>query len=267
MKMYRKNMNKKFNPEKVTDVVHWNDTLFSFKTTRSQGLRFRNGEYVIIGLAQKEAKPILRAYSLASANHEDYLEFFSIKVEGGAFTSKLQHLAIGDEVIIGSKPTGTLVIDDLKDGRNLLLIGTGTGLAPFLSIIKDPETYERFEKIILFHGVRYTNELAYHDILTTDLPNHEYLGEMITEQLIYYPCVTREPYKNQGRITDLINSGKLYTDIGIAELVPEFDRVMLCGSPSMLEDTCAMLDEKGFKESPKKGVQGDYVVERAFVEK
>jgi ferredoxin--NADP+ reductase len=260
-------MNKKFNPEKVIDVVHWNDSLFSFKTTRSQGLRFRNGEYIIIGLAQDEARPILRAYSIASANHEDYLEFFSIKVEGGAFTSKLQHLTIGDEVIIGSKSTGTVVIDDLRDGRNLLLIGTGTGLAPFLSIIKDPETYERFEKVILFHGVRYANELAYKNILTEDLPNHEYLGEMITEQLIYYPCVTREPYKNQGRITNLLQTGKLSIDLGIAELDPEFDRVMLCGSPSMLKDTCVILDEKGFKESPKKGIQGDYLVERAFVEK
>jgi len=260
-------MLRKFNPEKVIDVVHWNDTLFSFKTTRSQSLRFRNGEYIIIGLEQEQKRPILRAYSIASANHEDYLEFFSIKVEGGAFTSKLQHLTVGDEVIIGGKPTGTVVIDDLRDGRNLLLIGTGTGLAPFLSIIKDPETYERFEKVILFHGVRYANELAYKNILTEDLPNHEYLGEMITEQLIYYPCVTREPYKNQGRITDLLQTGKLSLDLGIAELDPEFERVMLCGSPSMLKDTCVILDEKGFKESPKKGIQGDYVVERAFVEK
>jgi ferredoxin--NADP+ reductase len=260
-------MLRKFNPEKVIDVVHWNDTLFSFKTTRSQSLRFRNGEYIIIGLEQEQKRPILRAYSIVSANHEDYLEFFSIKVEGGAFTSKLQHLTVGDEVIIGGKPTGTVVIDDLRDGRNLLLIGTGTGLAPFLSIIKDPETYERFEKVLLFHGVRYANELAYKNILTEDLPNHEYLGEMITEQLIYYPCVTRELYKNQGRITNLLQTGKLSLDLGIAELDPEFDRVMLCGSPSMLKDTCVILDEKGFKESPKKGIQGDYVVERAFVEK
>jgi ferredoxin--NADP+ reductase len=188
-------------------------------------------------------------------------------VEGGAFTSKLQHLTIGDEVIIGSKPTGTLVIDDLRDGRNLLLIGTGTGLAPFLSIIKDPETYERFEKVILFHGVRFVDELSYNKSITEDLPKHEYLGEMITEQLVYYPSVTREPYKNQGRITDLITTGKLYSDIGIPALDPELDRVMLCGSPSMLKETCEIIDALGFKESPKKGVQGDYVVERAFVEK
>ena len=255
-----------FNTEKVIDVVHWNDTLFSFKTTRSQSLRFRNGEFIMIGLAQENAKPIMRAYSIASANHEEYLEFFSIKVQDGVFTSKLQHLKEGDEVLIGSKPTGTLVIDDLREGRNLLLIGTGTGLAPFLSIIKDPETYERYEKVVLFHGVRFINEVAYHKMLTEELASHEYLGEMISEQLIYYPCVTRERYQNQGRITDLMKTGKLCLDVGLPELDPKCDRVMLCGSPSMLKETCAILDEKGFEESRKKGVQGDYVVERAFVE-
>lgn len=259
-------MSKKFNTEKVIDVIHWNDTLFSFKTTRSQSLRFRNGEFIMIGLAQEDAKPIMRAYSIASANHEDYLEFFSIKVQDGALTSKLQHLKKGDEVLIGSKPTGTLVIDDLKDGRNLFLIGTGTGLAPFLSIIKDPETYERFDKVVLFHGMRFVNEMAYHKMLTEELTEHEYLGDMITEQLIYYPCVTRERYQNQGRITDLINTGKLCEDIGLPKLDPKLDRVMLCGSPSMLKETCAILDQKEFVESRKKGVQGDYVVERAFVE-
>lgn len=259
-------MSTKFQPEKVTDVIHWNDTLFSFKTTRNQSLRFRNGEFIMIGLAQENAKPIMRAYSIASANHEEFLEFFSIKVQDGALTSQLQHLKNGDEVLIGSKPTGTLVIDDLRDGRNLFLIGTGTGLAPFLSIIKDPETYERFDKIVLFHGVRFVNEIAYHDMLSNELASHEYLGDMIKEQLIYYPCVTRERYQNQGRITDLLNTGKLCDDLGLPKLDPELDRVMLCGSPSMLKDTCAILDAKGFKESRKKGVQGDYVVERAFVE-
>jgi len=259
-------MASKFNIEKVLDVTHWNDTLFSFKTTRSQSLRFRNGEFIMIGLAQGENKPIMRAYSIASANHEEFLEFFSIKVQDGALTSKLQHLKPDDEVLIGSKPTGTLVIDDLREGRNLFLIGTGTGLAPFLSIIKDPETYQRFNKIVLFHGVRFVNEVAYHKMLNEELAEHEYLGEMVEKQLIYYPCVTRERYQNQGRITDLLKTGKLCVDIGLAKLDPKYDRVMLCGSPSMLAETCAILDEQGFEESRKKGVQGDYVVERAFVE-
>jgi ferredoxin--NADP+ reductase len=258
-------MGKKFNTEKVTDVVHWNDTLFSFKTTRSQGLRFRNGEFIMIGL-EIDGKSIMRAYSIASANHEEHLEFFSIKVPDGVLTSRLRHLNVGDEVLIGSKPTGTLVIDDLRDGRNLYLIGTGTGLAPFLSIIKDPETYVRFDKVVLFHGVRFVNEVAYHKLLSVELAEHEYLGEMVSEKLIYYPCVTREEYQNQGRITDLMTSGKLYRDIGLPEIDPKLDRVMLCGSPSMLKETCAILDDLGFEESRRKGVQGDYVVERAFVE-
>jgi ferredoxin--NADP+ reductase len=258
-------MGKKFNTEKVTDVVHWNDTLFSFKTTRSQGLRFRNGEFIMIGL-EIDGKNIMRAYSIASANHEEHLEFFSIKVPDGVLTSRLRHLNVGDEVLIGSKPTGTLVIDDLRDGRNLYLIGTGTGLAPFLSIIKDPETYVRFDKVVLFHGVRFVNEVAYHKLLSVELAEHEYLGEMVSEKLIYYPCVTREEYQNQGRITDLMTSGKLYRDIGLPEIDPKLDRVMLCGSPSMLKETCAILDDLGFEESRRKGVQGDYVVERAFVE-
>jgi len=258
-------MGKKFNTEKVTDVVHWNDTLFSFKTTRSQGLRFRNGEFIMIGL-EIDGKNIMRAYSIASANHEEHLEFFSIKVPDGVLTSRLRHLNVGDEVLIGSKPTGTLVIDDLRDGRNLYLIGTGTGLAPFLSIIKDPETYVRFDKVVLFHGVRFVNEVAYHKLLSVELAEHEYLGEMVSEKLIYYPCVTREEYQNQGRITDLMTSGKLYRAIGLPEIDPKLDRVMLCGSPSMLKETCAILDDLGFEESRRKGVQGDYVVERAFVE-
>jgi len=258
-------MNKKFTTEKVTDVIHWNDTLFSFKTTRRPGLRFKNGEFIMIGL-QQAGKPIMRAYSIASANHEEHLEFFSIKVPDGVLTSKLQHLKLGDSVLIGSKPTGTLVIDDLRDGRNLLLIGTGTGLAPFLSIIKDPETYARFEKIILFHGVRFVNEVVYHKMLTEELTSHQYLGEMVTRQLIYYPCVTREEYQNQGRITDLMKSGKLYKDIGIDRIDPKFDRVMLCGSKSMLSETSAILNDSGFEGSHKRGVQGDYVIEKAFVE-
>ena len=259
-------MTSKHNFETVTEVTHWSDRLFSFKTTRSPGLRFRNGEFIMIGLPQSNAKPIMRAYSIASANHEEYLEFFSIKVPNGALTSRLQHLKRGDQVLIGSKPTGTLVIDDLREGRNLFLIGTGTGLAPYLSIIKDPETYERFEKIILFHGVRFVTELAYNKMLSEDLAKHEYLGEMISQQLVYYPCVTREDFKNRGRITELLKSGKLCQDLGIEPIDPKYDRAMICGSPSMLHDVCQLLDDMGFEESKKKGVQGDYVIERAFVE-
>lgn len=260
-------MSKKFAVEKVLEVTHWNDTLFSFKTTRDQSLRFRNGEFIMIGLMQESGKPLMRAYSVASANHEEHLEFFSIKVQDGALTSQLQHLQIGNEVIIGSKPTGTLVVDDVADGRNLFLIGTGTGLAPFMSIIKDPEAYERFEKIVLFHGVREVSELAYYDYLTKELPNHEFLGELIQEKLIYYPSVTREAFRNQGRITDLLSTGKLCKDIGIEPIDPKLDRAMMCGSPSMLSETAKILDDMGFVVSPKMGIRGDYVIERAFVER
>jgi ferredoxin/flavodoxin---NADP+ reductase len=256
---------KKINVEKVLEVHHWNDTLFSFKTTRDRGLRFRNGEFVMIGL-ETEARPIMRAYSIASPNHEEYLEFFSIKVPDGKLTSKLKNLEPGSDIMISKKPTGTLVVDDLKDGRNLYLLGTGTGLAPFLSIIQDPETYERFERIILCHGVRYCDELAYREFILDELPNHEYLGEMVREKLIYYPTVTREKFQNNGRLTDLMVSGKLFKDIGLPPLNPEHDRAMICGSPSMLTDLSNILNDNGLKISPKMGIQGEYVIERAFVE-
>ena len=192
--------------EKILSVHHWNDTLFSFRTTRDPGLRFINGQFVMIGL-EVNGRPLTRAYSIASASHEEHLEFFSIKVENGPLTSRLQHLKVGDPVLISRKPTGTLVLRDLKPGKRLFMFATGTGLAPFMSLIHEPETYERFEKIILIHGVRWTNELAYHDYIEQDLRDHEYLGEMIREQLIYYPTVTREPFRNQGRLTSLIESG------------------------------------------------------------
>ena len=253
--------------EQVLDVHHWNDTLFSFRTTRDPGLRFRNGEFIMIGVQPECAKPIMRAYSIASANHEDYLEFFSIKVPDGALTSKLQHLKTGDNVLVGSKPTGTLVLDDLNPGRNLYLFGTGTGLAPYLSIIQDPETYERFEKIVLVHGVRWANELAYQQWITEQLPKHEYFGDIVREQLIYYPAVTREPHPHRGRITHLINNGQLCDDIGLPQISPENDRAMICGSPAMLADLRGLLDERGFLISPRTGELGDYVIERAFVER
>ena len=252
--------------EQVLSVRHWNDTLFSFTTTRSRELRFENGHFVMVGLPV-DGKPLTRAYSIASANYEDHLEFFSIKVPDGPLTSRLQHLKPNDELLIGRKPVGTLVLRDLKPGKNLYMFATGTGLAPFMSLIRDPETYERFEKIVLVHGVRVVSELAYADYIRDELPNHELLGEEIAQKLIYYPTVTREPYRNRGRLTDLIESGRLFDDIGLAGLDPAHDRAMICGSPSMLAETSALLDARGFAISPSSGVPGDYVIERAFVER
>ncbi len=252
--------------ERVLEVHHWNDTLFSFRTTRNPALRFRNGHFIMIGLPV-DGKPLLRAYSVASPNHDEYLEFFSIKVPNGPLTSRLQHLKVGDEVIVGSKPVGSLVIDDLRPGKRVFLLATGTGLAPFMSIIQDPETYERFEQVILIHGVRQVNELAYADLIERKLPEHELLGEYVKGKLLYYPTVTREPFRNQGRLTELLDSGKLCQDLGIAPLNPETDRAMICGNAAMLEDSCKVLDRHGFKISPRQGELGDYVIERAFVEK
>src|ERR1700712_3204404 len=219
-----------FNQESVLSVHHWTATLFSFTTTRDPSFRFRNGESTIIGRKVGE-KPLLRAYSVASANYEDRLELFSIKVPDGPLTSRLQHLKHGDEIIVSRKATGTLVIDNLEDGRNLYLIGTGPGLPPFPSVIKDPETYDRFEKVVLLHGCRRVAELAYGEMITEQLPNDELIGDLVRNQLIYYPTVTRDPFRNRGRITDLITSGKLFADAGLAPLEPEHDRVMICGSP------------------------------------
>ncbi len=252
--------------EEVTSVHHWNDSLFSFKTTRDPGLRFRTGQFVMIGL-EVEGRPLMRAYSIASAHYEDHLEFFSIKVPDGPLTSRLQHLNPGDRMLVSRKPTGTLVLDDLKPGKHLYLLGTGTGLAPFMSVIRDPEAYEQFDKIVLIHGVRTVSELAYSDFIENELPNNEFFGELVREKLIYYPTVTREPFRNQGRLTELLESGKLCAQIGLPQLNPETDRAMLCGSPAMLADTSAMLDRLGFQVSPHIGTPGDYVIERAFVEK
>lgn len=252
--------------EKVLSVHHWNDTLFSFRTSRDPGLRFENGQFVMIGL-EVDGRPLTRAYSIASANHEDYLEFFSIKVPNGPLTSRLQHLRPGDPIIVSRKPTGTLVLRDLKPGRRLFMFATGTGLAPFMSLVHDPETYERFETIVLIHGVRWTNELAYRDYLEQDLREHEFFGDWAREKLIYYPTVTREAFVNQGRQTELIESGKLFADIGQPPLDPAHDRAMICGSTAMLTDLSALLDARGFAASSHIGEMGDYVIERAFVEK
>ncbi|MBE0471533.1 MAG: ferredoxin--NADP reductase [Methyloprofundus sp.] len=256
----------KYSTETVLSIHHWNDTLFSFTTTRSPGLRFENGQFVMIGL-EVDGRPLTRAYSIASPNYQEYLEFFSIKVPDGPLTSRLQHLKVGDDLLVSRKPTGTLVIADLKPAKNLYLLSTGTGLAPFMSLIQDIEVYDRFEKVVLIHGVRYVSELAYTDFIKNELPNNEFFAEEVRQKLIYYPTVTREPFFNQGRLTDLINSGKLFADINLPALNPIDDRVMICGSPQMLKDTEDLLDSRGFMVSPRIGDPGDYVIERAFVEK
>jgi ferredoxin/flavodoxin---NADP+ reductase len=250
--------------ERVLTVHPWNNTVFSFTTTRDQALRFENGHFIMLGL-QIDGKPLMRAYSIASANHEEHLEFLSIKVADGPLTSRVQNIQPGDEVLVSRKPTGTLLLQDLKPGKRLYLLSSGTGLAPFMSIIKDPQTYERFEKVILVHGVRYRSELAYRDFIEWELTHHEYLGEQVRNQLIYFPTVTRERFRYQGRITALIESGKLFEEAGMPPLDPAADRIMICGSPAMLSDLSALLDARGFKISPHIGEAGDYVIERSFV--
>ncbi|MBO9679775.1 ferredoxin--NADP reductase [Paenacidovorax monticola] len=254
-----------FTEERVLSVHHWTDRLFTFTTTRDPALRFSNGHFTMIGLRVNE-KPLLRAYSIVSANYEEHLEFLSIKVPEGPLTSRLQHIQVGDTVIVGKKPTGTLLIDYLLPGKRLYLLSTGTGLAPFMSVIRDPDTYEKFEQVILVHGVRQVDELAYHDLMVDHLPQHEFLGEMVRQKLLYYPTVTREPYKNMGRVTDLIENGKLFADLELPPLDRVHDRVMICGSPAMLNDLKHMLEKRGFNEG-NTTTPGDFVIERAFAEK
>ena len=251
--------------ERVLSVHHWSESVFSFTTTRDAAMRFDNGQFVMLGLRLDDGKPLMRAYSIASPNYEDHLEFLSIKVANGPFTSRLQHIKPGDEVLVSRKPTGTLVLRDLKPGRRLYMLSTGTGLAPFMSLVMDPQTYDRFERVILVHGVRRRSELAYRDYIEWELGHHEYLGQSVREKLVYYPTVTREHFRFQGRVTDLIQTGKLFADIELPPLDPADDRVMICGSPAMLKDLSAMLDARGFRISPHVGEVGDYVIERAFV--
>ncbi|HKN30734.1 MAG TPA: ferredoxin--NADP reductase [Roseiarcus sp.] len=254
-----------FHHERVLSVHHWTDRLFSFRTTRTPSFRFRSGQFVMMGL-EGDGKPLLRAYSLASAHYDDELEFFSIKVSDGPLTSRLQHLKQGDEILIGRKPTGTLVVDNLKPGRTLFLLGTGTGLAPFLSIVRDPEAYDKFDRIVVAHGVRWVKDLAYSDYLTNDLPNDELIGELVREKLVYYPTVTREPFRHQGRLSLALTTNRMTDALGLPPIDAEHDRFMLCGSPAMLADLRAILDALGFEEG-NHGEPGDYVIEKAFVDR
>lgn len=251
--------------ETVTSVHHWTDRLFTFRTTRDSSLRFRNGEFAMVGI-EVDGKPLMRAYSMTSANYEDFLEFYSIKVPDGPLTSRLQHIRVGDHIYVSKKPTGSLLWDHLLPGRHLYLLSTGTGLAPFLSVIKDPDVYENFEKVILVHGCRYINELTYEKLITHELQHNQFFGEEVRSKLIYYPAVTREKFRNYGRINTLIESGKLMTDIGLPPLSVEDDRFMVCGSPPMLKTVSQMLIALGFRETRKSDFR-EFVLERAFVEK
>jgi ferredoxin--NADP+ reductase len=252
--------------ERVLAVRHWTDRQFSFTTTRDRGLRFENGQFVMVGLRLAE-RAVLRAYSIASANHEEHLEFLSIKVPDGPLTSRLQYLRAGDEVLVSRKPTGTLLLSDLRPGERLYLLSTGTGAAPFLSIISDPEVYQRFEHVVLVHGVRWAKETAVVGHRIERLRDHELLGAEVRARLRYYPAVTREAHANRGRLTRLIESGRLTRDLALPALDPAADRVMVCGSPAMLADTSALLAARGFTLSPHIGVPGDFVIERAFVDR
>lgn len=251
--------------ETVTSVHHWTDKLFSFTTTRDPALRFINGQFAMIGLMVND-KPLVRAYSMVSPNYEEGLEFLSIKVPDGPLTSRLQHIKVGDTILVGRKPVGTLIHDNLLPGKHLYMLATGTGLAPFMSVIRDFETYERFEKVILVHGCREVAELAYDQLLSKGIFEDEYLGDLVRDKLIYYPTVTREAFRNQGRITTLWQSGKLFDDIGLPRPTLADDRVMLCGSPDMLADMRTTLLGMGMDEG-NHSEPGHFVIEKAFVEK
>ncbi len=253
------------NHETVLSVQHWTDSLFSFKTTRNSAFRFANGQFVMLGL-EIDGRPLLRAYSLVSTNYDDHIEFLSIKVAEGPLTSRLQNICEGDQILIGKKPTGTLILQNIEPGRTLYLLSTGTGLAPFMSIIRDPETYEMFDRVVLVHGCRRVAELAYGERITHELPNDEFIGETIREKLIYYPTVTREPFRTRGRITQLIENGQLSADTGLEPIDAARDRVMLCGGPAMIEDLQKFLIGRGFREGCSSRA-GQFVIEKAFVEK
>lgn len=250
---------------RVLSVHHWTDRLFSFTTTRDPGFRYQSGQFSMIGL-MVEGRPLLRAYSMVSPHYDETLEFLSIKVQDGPLTSRLQHLRVGDTLLVGRKASGTLLLQNLLPGRTLWLLSTGTGLAPFTSVIRDPEVYERFDKVVLVHGCRQVAELAYDRLITQELPKNEFFGEQVSRQLIYYPTVTREAFRHQGRIPTLLETGKLCHDVGLPPLDAARDRFMLCGSPGMLKDTRTLLDKLGLSEG-NMSHPGHFVIERAFVDK
>jgi ferredoxin--NADP+ reductase len=250
--------------ESVTAVTHWTDSLFSFRTTRSATFRFRSGEFAMIGLNTDSGKPLLRAYSMASPSWEEELEFFSIKVENGPLTSRLQKIKPGDEILVGRKPTGTLITDSLTPGKRLYLLSTGTGFAPFASIIRDMETYEKFEQVVVTHTCRQVAELGYSQKVVSETLNHEFLGDIVKGKLTYYDSITREEYPRKGRITNLIQDGTLFKDLGFESFNPETDRVMICGSNEMNLQIKAHLDEIGFKQGAN-NAPAQYVIEKAFV--
>lgn len=254
-----------FYMERVLTVHHWTDRLFSFTCTRDPAFRFAAGQFAMIGLVV-DGKPLVRAYSMVSPPWEEQLEFLSIKVQDGPLTSRLQHIKPGDGVLIGRKATGTLVTDNLRPGATLFFFATGTGLAPFMSLIRDPETYDRFDRIVLVHTVRLVAELAYRSFISTGLPDHELLGELAREKLTYVPSVTREAFPTTERITAMIESGSLTARLGLPPLSPERDRAMLCGSEAMNADVRALLEARGFTEGSNND-PGTYVVEKAFVTK
>jgi ferredoxin--NADP+ reductase len=254
-----------FNVETVLSVHHWTDRLFSFTTTRTPAFRFLSGQFTMIGLEIND-RPLLRAYSMVSAEHDENLEFLSIKVPDGPLTSRLQHIVVGDTILVGRKPTGTLIHHNLLPGETLYMLATGTGLAPFMSIVKDPETYERFKNVVVVHGTRLVGELAYRQFLEEILPSDEFLGEQVHAQLKYYPTVTREAFAHNQRLSTLIRSGQLAAELGLPPIDRARDRVMLCGSPEMLAEMGAYFRAEGFAEGSS-SEPGEFVIEKAFVEK
>ena len=256
---------KKLHLLKVTWVHHWSDGLFSFRVERPPSFRFRSGEFVMIGLKDGD-KPLMRAYSIASPSWEDHLEFFSVKVPGGPLTSRLQHLQVGNHIFVSNKPVGTLIIDALQPGKRLFMVGTGTGLAPFLSVLRDPETFEKFDEVVITHTVREEQELAYRDFLETEIHQDELFGDLLEGRFTYYPTVTRGDFRTKGRITDRIRAGEFARDLGLIgnRFNPETARVMVCGSLAFNKDMAAMLEEHGLVEGHN-NAPGGFVLEKAFV--